>query len=482
MTFINMITRRQMITRMGTAALACAAGGGVVGGLPRMAASATGDTARILKPAPALAPILTPGEAPVPVWAYDGSVPGPVLRIKRDQMTSIRLENGLPQPTSIHWHGIRIDNAMDGVAGLTQEAVEPGGSFEYAFKAPDAGTYWYHPHFRTWEQVARGLYGALIVEEDVPPAVDHDLLFVADDWRLGDGSNLDEESLGAMMDWSHGGRMGNWLTINGQSEPVFTVRSGDRIRLRCINTSNARTLAFRFDGMAGHLAALDGQPLTTPVMDITEIMLAPAQRADLVLDVLAEPGARLSVWETSTRNALEAGYFQVSSDPVMRTDTAADPIVLPSNDLVEPKLDQAPLRVDLVMEGGAMGDMRSATYEGEVLSIRDLVQKGKVWAFNGIVDRTDNPLMQVARGRTGIINMVNRTAWPHAMHLHGFHFKVVERNGKAVTGSPWRDTELVERNEQVAIAFVADNPGKWLFHCHMLEHTAAGMITWIEAL
>jgi len=437
---------------------------------------------RVLDPAPTTASILGGDDEAVPVWAYGGSVPGPVLRIKRNQEVFVRLENNLPQPTSIHWHGLRIDNAMDGVPGLTQKAVEPGNSFDYRFVAPDAGTYWYHPHFRSWEQLARGLYGPLIVDEDTPPDVDRDMLFVADDWRLGDGASLDEASFGAMMDWSHGGRLGNWLTINGLSEPIFDVRSGERIRLRCINTSNARILAFRFGGMKGHLVALDGQPLVTPRMDTTEIMLAPAQRADLILDVAAGSGERVAIWETSTQNEFEAGYFHVASQPPVREAGKSDPLVLPANTIPNPRLDHDPLHVDLVMEGGAMGGMQSATFEGDVLSIRDLVAKGKVWAFNGVSGRTDVPLMQVSRGRTAVVNMINRTAWPHAMHLHGFHFKVVERNGKIVHDSPWRDTELVERNEQVAIAFVADNPGKWLLHCHMLEHTAAGMITWLEVL
>ena len=371
---------------------------------------------------------------------------------------------------------------MDGVAGLTQDPVPPGESFDYRFTAPDAGTYWYHPHFRSWEQLARGLYGALIVEEDAPPDVDQDLMFIADDWRLADDDTIDEASFGAMMDWSHGGRLGNWLTINGRSQPTFDVKSNERIRLRCINTANSRIMSFRFDGMRGHLVALDGQPLAEPQADVTSIELAPAQRADLILDVSAAPGERPAIWEVSTDNAFVAGYFQVSTIPGPRDALFNALVSLQPNFIDDPQLTQFPLRVDLAMEGGAMGGMRSATYDGELLDIRDLVERGMVWAFNGVAGRTDTPLMTVERGRTAVVNMVNRTSWPHAMHLHGFHFKVIERNGRSVATAPWRDTELVDPNEQVAIAFVADNPGKWLLHCHMLEHQAAGMITWIEVL
>jgi len=146
--------------------------------------------------------------------------------VRQGETVRVRLENDLPQPTTIHWHGIRIDNAMDGVAGLTQPAVEPGGSFDYAFKVPDAGTFWYHPHNLSWEQVARGLYGPLIVDEPDPPEVDQDIALVFDDWRLDETGQIHEASFAAMMDWSHAGRLGNVLTINGQDLMDVPVVAG----------------------------------------------------------------------------------------------------------------------------------------------------------------------------------------------------------------------------------------------------------------
>ena len=139
-----------------------------------------------------------------------------------------------------------------------------------------------------------------------------------------------------------------------------------------------------------------------------------------------------------------------------------------------------PWRDTLLMTGGAMGGMASATYEGREMGVRELVAYGKIWAFNGVVGMTDKPLVDVPKGRTVVINMVNDTAFPHAMHLHGHHFKVTARNNQSVGGEPWRDTLLVQPEEKASIAFVADNPGKWLFHCHMLEHQAAGMVTWLN--
>jgi FtsP/CotA-like multicopper oxidase with cupredoxin domain len=415
------------------------------------------------------------------VWTYGGSVPGPELRVRRGEAFTVRLENGLSQPTSIHWHGIRIDNAMDGVAGLTQDAVPPGGTFDYSFSVPDAGTFWYHPHFRSWEQLARGLYGLLIVEEDEPPAVDRDVAWIADDWRLDVTGLIDVQSFGSLRDAAHQGRLGNWMTINGLTEPQISVRSGERIRLRCVNVANARVMAFDFDRqkLRPSIVAVDGQPVPPRELDRRGLELAPGQRTDLIIDVLEEPSGRIPVYEVSTRKRIETAAFKVQDAPPLRARPLVEPVSLPANPLPR-DLSLADAQViPMLMEGGAMGGLREASYKGKMLDIRSLVAEGKVWSFNGIVGMPEEPLATVPRGRTAVIDMFNQTAWPHAMHLHGHHFRVVKRDGKAVTDAPWRDTVLVARDEKVRIAFIADNPGKWLFHCHMLEHQAAGMVTWI---
>lgn len=442
---------------------------------------AAADEPLVLVPMPSSAPLYGGAGDPTPIWGYQGRVPGPVIRVRRGERVRVRLRNGLVQPTTVHWHGIRLDNAMDGVPGLTQAPVPPGRDFEYDFAVPDAGTFWYHPHHRSWEQMARGLYGLLIVEEDDPPLVDREIAFVADDWRLDKDGKIDEESFGNMRDWSHAGRLGNWLTINSRSAPEFPVRAGERIRLRCLNAANARVLAFDFgsDKLRAHVIAWDGQPVAPEAVAAGGLVLAPAQRADLLIDVAGEPGASVPIFEVSMREKVEAARFVIGPAPPLRK-VAADPISLPANPLPG-GLDMAAAQsIDLLMEGGAMGGMREAMYQGKMFDIRELAGMGKVWAFNGVIGRPREPLARIPKGRTAVIDMVNRTAWPHAMHLHGHHFRVVERDGKKVSGAPWRDTELVKADERVKIAFVADNPGKWLFHCHMLEHHAAGMVTWIE--
>jgi FtsP/CotA-like multicopper oxidase with cupredoxin domain len=418
---------------------------------------------------------LAPPEYPqTGVWAFGGSVPGPTLRVAQGTRASKRFVNDLPQPSSVHWHGIRIDNAMDGVAGLTQAAVEPGDDFLYDFAVPDAGTYWYHPHNLSWEQMARGLYGALIVDEaEGAPLVDLDEVLLIDDWRLTDEAQIVGD-FGAMHDWAHAGRIGNWITVNGDGAWSREVQRGARLRLRLVNTANARIFSLETQGLNGWIVALDGMPLETPER-LERLTLAPAQRADLIVDVSAEEGeeALLVSFERD-------GGYAIAGFPVRglaRTARLDDPAPLPPNPVPMLEALGEARRAELLMEGGAMGGMRGAMMSGRMMGMRDMAAAGKVWAFNGMAEMGETPLVEADRGETIRIAITNDTAWPHAMHLHGHHFRQVSPDGSV---GPLRDTLLMNRGESVEIAFVADNPGDWLLHCHMLEHSAGGMMTWLR--
>ena len=429
-----------------------------------------------LEAAPAEASLLGAGKPRTRIWSYNGTAPGPEIRVRQGDEVRVRLVNKLSQPTTIHWHGVRTINAMDGVPGLTQEAVPPGKSFDYVFRAPDAGTFWYHPHQQTWEQVARGLYGVLVVEEIDAPAFDRDITLVLDDWLLGVTGQIHESSLGQMRYWSHGGRRGNWPTVNGRYKPEYSVRPGERVRLRLVNTCNARFLSVGLRNLDATVIAIDGQPVAPHSAGHRSILLAPAQRVDLAFNGTLPSGSTAEIIETSQDFPVTLASLKLTGTAMApgRSDGPFEP--LPGNPLPE-KLPLADaLEAELLMEGGAMGRMRSATYQGRVMSINDLVDAGKVC----IVGMTDKPLFDARKGRTVIIEFVNRTRFAHPMHIHGHHFKVVSRNGEPVSGAPWRDTELVRPNEKVSIAFVASNPGKWALHCHTLEHVPAGMITWFN--
>lgn len=464
-----MPTRRDAMKAVAAAAATAA------GGAWPLAAHAQGAGAPELR-AREVSVQLLPAEYPATrIWSYSGGIAGPSLRLPQDGRLTRRLVNELPEATSIHWHGIRIDNAMDGVAGLTQDPAAPGAAFDYDFAVPDAGTYWYHAHTRSYEQVARGLYGALIVEEPEPPEVDRDEVLLLDDWRVNPEDGQLDPSFGAMHDLSHAGRLGNVITTNGDFAHAIDVRHGERLRLRLVNAATARIFALGLKGIEGWVVAHDGMPLARPAPVPETLVLGPAQRVDLIVDVTAAEGESAWLYHMERNEGFAQSEFRVSGTAATARRPAPAP--LPPN----PRMDIAGLtgarHLRLVMEGGAMGRMEAAILDGRRRSFREIASAGQFWALGGMVGMPDAPLAELARGETARIAIVNDTAFPHAMHLHGLHFREVLADGAL---GPMRDTILVERGESREIAFVADNPGDWLFHCHMLAHAASGMTTWLR--
>lgn len=423
---------------------------------------------------------------PSDLWLYNGEAPGPEIRVTQRARVKVHFINELDEPTSIHWHGIRIENAMDGVSGLTQDPVPPGGTFDYDFVVPDAGTFWYHAHNKSWEQVARGLYGPLIVEEPTPSFDrDHDITLMMDDWRLGNDGSLQLANLGAFMDWSHAGRLGNWLTVNGVSQPEFKLNAGENYRLRLINAANARVLQISPKAIGAKVIGYDGFVFDQPREHGSDYLaIAPAQRVDLLIRGDDDGVKKLTdigdfaLQELSGQEGVSIAKFSfvqlASPKPV--TDVVLHPNRTTPPDALNAK------RVPLLMAGGAMGRLGKVIYKGEELSRDDLQRTKQVWTFNGVANLAEEPLFRVKQGETVIVQSENQTGWLHGMHVHGHHFQVISRNGQAVTEKVWRDTYIIDRDEKIDIAFVAGNPGKWLLHCHMLEHAAAGMQTWFEVV
>ncbi len=460
-----MISRRNFI-KAGAAGMAG-------GALLRLAPLQADNVDFRLKASRGLARLAHDQPRPTEVLHYNQSIPGPVMRIPRGRESVIVFENAFDEPSSVHWHGLRIDNAMDGVPGMTQAPVMPGEKFEYRLTPPDAGTYWYHTHQRSWAQMALGLAGVLIVEEDQPPAVDQDLVFAIDDWRLDDDMQVDMKSLGAMHDWAHGGRMGNVITVNGETEKVYRVARGERIRLRLVNIANARTMNLLFNEAEMSVVAIDGQPVEPFAPADGRIRLAPGQRTDLIIDLSADPGQKSLIEVVIGEYAYEIASFEYAAR-AMREHTLDTPIRLQPNPLQATQLPESFEHIPMHMQGGAMGRMSSAVYEGREMGVRELVEHGKIWAINGIAGLPEQPLFRVRRGTAISLDVVNDNSWPHAMHVHGHHF-IYHRSPEF-----WRDTALFARGEEGTMQFIADNPGKWLIHCHMVEHMAGGMSTWFE--
>jgi len=409
-------------------------------------------------------------------WSFNNQSPGPLLRLRQGELARIKVANELQQPLTVHWHGLRIANAMDGVPMLTQPPIPPGGEFLYEFTPPDAGTFWYHSHVNTAEQVGRGLYGPIIVEEKEAPPVDRDLVWVLDDWRLDKQAQIIGDFANP-RDLARAGRLGNTVTVNGRIPQSFSVQAGERIRLRLINAANARIFALRFQGHRTLVVARDGQPVE-PYVPGGPIVIGPAQRFDLILDMTEEPGESYSVIDTHySQSPSKLMKMVYQEEPPKKPSPFENYPGLPQNFIAEPDLGDP--HVQLVeLSGGDLGRLKNAQFGDQQLEITRLYLLGKMWAINDIVSSgySDVPLFTVKRGRTVVLDFKNHSAWPHPMHLHGHHFKVLEHSRDREVVGKKLDTVLLGPEESARVAFVADNPGGWLFHCHILGHARSGMM------
>ena len=421
---------------------------------------------------PASVRIAPPEYPETKIWAFDGLSPGPEIRVSQGSRVERRFLNKLDVPSSIHWHGIRLDNAMDGVPGVTQAAVEPGESFDYAFACPDAGTFWYHSHMKAVEQVERGLYGVLIVEEPDAPDIDGEHVLVLDDWRLNDQAQISDD-FGNGHDLSHGGRIGNVVTTNGSTDRVLAANQGDRLRLRLVNAANARIFTLGLRGMRGWVVATDGMPVE-PREAGQPIDLAPAQRIDLIVAIQANPGEDAVLLDFVRGEDYAQASFRVTKSGPGRE---AAPVPLPPNPLSTVPDPAGAREIAVRMEGGAMRWLSEADSGHGRKSGRELAGEGLFWALNGYAGRPEEPLAKVGRGEAVLLTFINDTMWPHAMHLHGHHFFELDPSGRP---GDFRDTTLVQPGDSRKVLFAAHNPGDWLLHCHMLGHHASGMGTWLR--
>ncbi|EDP66578.1 multicopper oxidase, type 3 [alpha proteobacterium BAL199] len=410
------------------------------------------------------------------VWSFNGSVPGPEIRVRQGERVRVFVKNALAEETTVHWHGLRVTNAMDGVPHLTQRPIAPGETFTYEFDALDAGTFWYHPHQRGFEQVDRGLYGPLIIDEAEPIVVDRDVTWVLDDWRLRNDASISDD-FENMHDSAMAGRIGNTVTINGSVPDRFVVQAGERVRLRLINAANARIFALEFEGHQPQIVALDGQPVAPHAPSGGRVMLGPAMRADLIIDMTGAPGARFRVIDGFYRGREYRLHDVVYTDIPLRAAPPDTAIELPANPLAEPDVADAQ-RHAVSFGGGMMGGMMGGGMGGMMRRMMPGMQHGGIWNINGVsaTGHVMDPMLTLAQGRSYLLALTNDTAFHHPIHLHGHSFRVLSRNGVPTRRREWQDTVLMDPRERVDIAFVADNPGDWMFHCHILEHQAAGMM------
>lgn len=418
-----------------------------------------------------------------PAWIY-GAEPFPVLRLKRGEEVSATLVNKLWQHTTIHWHGIRGPNAMDGVAYMTQEPVQPCQHFLYRFTPPDTGTYFFHPHCNTSAQLGRGLVGALIVDGDETEPFDDDVICVLKDWRLKpDGGFLPFVTPGGA---SRAGTFGTLRTVNASSIPRIDVPAGADIRLRLINADSTRISEIGVDGANAAVIAIDGHAVAPFALNTWR--LGPAMRLDLALRT-PEEGTDVRVVDYFAPEPVTLASLVPRGAARRRESFAAKPLKpagLPEPDLARAETHQ--LALGATANAPNYPDPPDIVLaDGTRIDVADLLclNASTFWSIDGQSWPRQGhkylppPLMRFRRGQNVAIEFFNTTPHAHPMHLHWHAFKVLSAD-KFKRPIHWADTVLVMPDERVRIAFVADNPGNWMIHCHIIEHQDAGMMAWFR--
>jgi FtsP/CotA-like multicopper oxidase with cupredoxin domain len=391
-------------------------------------------------------------------YGYDDQFPGPLLQARVGDEVVIRFTNDLDEPTTVHWHGLRIPAEMDG-SPRVQNPVSPGETFEYRFTVPDAGTFWYHPHVRSNEQVEKGLYGMFVVHEAEPPVFDAERAFVLDDILL-DGDRI-PPFLQSHPEIAHG-RSGNVLLTNGRFEPAPGVaRAGQVERWRIVNVANARTMEISIEGARFRVIGTDGGLIAEPY-ETQRLQLAVGQRYDLEVRYNSAGTARL----VSHILAVENG--SVVNRPVTLQTIEVDVAEQPPSTLVLPTV-EAPER------GRAT---RTVNFEFDTVANP---VTGQRWRINGL-DRPEDPIVEFQKGDYVRMNIINEANQEHPFHLHGQFFEILPTGIPETEQPGLKDTVLVPGNSRVTIFARLDNPGRWMAHCHILEHAELGMMVEIEVL
>ena len=399
------------------------------------------------------------------VYAYNGSIPGPTLELHEGDRVTIHFRNLLPEPTTVHWHGLNLPANAD---GSPYDPVPAGGARDYVFTVGrgTAGTYWYHPHpdHRSGYQIAKGLFGAIIIRaaDDPLAGIPEKLLVLSDNRFRPDGSIdwPDPDSPQGQVDMENG-REGDALFVNGRVLPTLTIRRGEVQRWRVINASAARVYRLALAGQTLLHVGDDGGLFERPA-EVSEILLANSERVELLVRGEGAPASRTMLqtlpynryvpqtrpvdWNR-TRDLLT---LAVSPEPPL------PPVALPATLRVIPALDTADAvttRVVVLSQGlinGKAMDMNRIDFSGRL-------------------------------GTTEIWEIQNVVGMDHPFHLHGFHFQVLDRNGVPAPRRSWKDTVNVPGHETVRIIVRFDGyPGKWMFHCHILDHEDQGMMGVLE--
>lgn len=397
------------------------------------------------------------------IWSYAENSFSPVISVLQGDTLNVQVTNKLMESTSVHWHGIRLPQNMDGVPGVSQPPISPSASFNYQFKVEDAGTYWFHPHINSTEQLGRGLVGALVVQEPSYP-VDRDEVLLLNDWLFNEELHIIDQ-FSSPRDMSHDGRFGNVITVNGKYRPTFALRPNERVRLRFVNGATARFFRPAFtQSVTAYIIAIDGHPIEPK--PYTGLLLAPGMRCDIVVDA-GSVSSETVIGDTAYEPTGICRWL-ANGQSVRPVAITTPPPKLPDNPIAQPNLNKA-IDLELRLDGGAMS---TAMMKG--------MASGQFWYLNDQqADKEailNKPLMSLKLNQSYRMKIINNTRFVHPMHLHGHTFQLLQETPY------WTDTALVMPGKTTEIAFVADNPGMWMLHCHVLGHQASGMMATIEVV
>lgn len=403
------------------------------------------------------------------------NAPPPVIRMKRNAPFTVGVTNRLTDYTSMHWHGLRLDNAMDGVPYLTQFPIGENERFAYELFSPDAGTFWYHPHCMTMEQMALGLTGILIVEEDEDPGFDAEVSLNLKDFRLdGQGNWID---LWTARGAARGGTFGTVMTANWEVEPIYNAPSGGLVRLRIAATDTTRIYRLFLPDAEGRVIALDGHPLPSlidiPKTEETALHLGPGQRADIVVRMPPEEGQLATLMTDAPGPPRVLARLQATGQDTARS--VSEIVALQPNPVSEPDLNAARLE-EFVFGWSPEGDLPDNGLCGTL--------GYTFWSINrtpwpGDAVEGTGPLATLRLGESVVLRLRNESPNAHPIHLHGLVFKLIRSNKRQIRPL-WTDTVLLQKDEIIDIAFVADNPGDWALHCHVIEHQKTGLAGYIR--
>ena len=394
-------------------------------------------------------------------WGFNQSVPGPTLRARKGDTVVVKVKNELRESTVIHWHGIQLPAEMDGTDSV-QRLIAPGEEFEYRFVVPDAGTFWYHSHHNETKQMERGMYGALIVEEETKLVTDRDRVLMIDDMKLKPNNEFKVGN--SLLRWieRHDGREGTTLLINGKENSQIQMNAGQTERWRFINSSSARYFRLFLGGKKFKLIATDGGLLEYPI-ELTELMIVPGERAEILV----------GPFEQGESIAMESlKYNRMTMFKAGRGRYATINVSQP-----EPSVFSMPEKLRTIQP---LASREAAINRKVKLSLGPSLKNGLEFLINGKTHAHDKPVIV---GELQVWEVRNASLMDHPFHLHGFFFQVLEINGKPAEYISWKDTINLKPLSKVKLAWMPDNrPGYWMYHCHILEHHEAGMMGHFEVV